>query len=165
MLLFPTLTQTKINTCQGVSCTTLVLILRRCLAVAQNAPLNVYRHLKYGNGDRMVPYLQISHDIYLHNFKNCRCLLEAPGVKERKLAGWGLSRGKTWKGSLNVTRKKNAPQMEANTAMLEDALTMKPFSSCCIWRRSRQPKWNGSRKTSKICILPGFHSPVMQKTL
>ena len=37
--------------------------------------------------------------------------------------------------------------MEANTAMLEDALTMKPFPSCCIWRRSRQPKWNGSRKT------------------
>ena len=35
--------------------------------------------------------------------------LEAPGVKERKLAGWGLSRGKTWKGSLNVTRKKKRP--------------------------------------------------------
>ena len=36
--------------------------------------------------------------------------LEAPGVKERKLAGWGLSRGKAWKGSLNVTeKKKRAP--------------------------------------------------------
>ena len=32
--------------------------------------------------------------------------LEAPGVKERNLAGWGLSRGKAWKGSLNVTREK-----------------------------------------------------------
>ena len=32
--------------------------------------------------------------------------LEAPGVKERKLAGWGLSRGKAWKGSLNVTKKR-----------------------------------------------------------
>ena len=31
--------------------------------------------------------------------------LEAQGVKERKLAGWGLSRGKAWKGSLNVTEK------------------------------------------------------------
>ena len=93
-----------------------------------------------------------------------RTKLEAPGVKERKLAGWGLSRGKAWKNSLNVT-KKNAPQMEANMAMLEDALTVKPLSSCCIGRRSRQPKWNGSRKTSKMCILPAFHSPVMQKTL
>ena len=35
--------------------------------------------------------------------------LEAPGVKERKLAGWGLSRGKAWKGSLNVTEKKKRP--------------------------------------------------------
>ena len=87
-----------------------------------------------------------------------------PGVKERKLAGWGLSRGKAWKGSLNVTEK-NAPQMEANTGIMEDAPTMKLVSSCCIWRRSRQPKWNGSWKTSKLCILPGFHSPVMQKTL
>ena len=90
--------------------------------------------------------------------------LEAQGVKERKLAGWGLSRGKAWKGSLNVTEK-NAPQMEANTGIMEDAPTMKLFSSCCIWRRSRQPKWNGSWKASKLCILPGFHSPVMQKTL
>ena len=90
--------------------------------------------------------------------------LEAQGVKERKLAGWGLSRGKAWKGSLNVTEK-NAPQMEANTGIMEDAPTMKLFSSCCIWRRSRQPKWNGSWKASKLCILPGFHIPVMQKTL
>ena len=53
--------------------------------------------------------------------------LEAPRVKERKLAGWGLSRGKAWKGSLNVTKKKkkNAPQMEANTAIMEDAPMMK----------------------------------------
>ena len=57
--------------------------------------------------------------------------LEAQGVKERKLAGWGLSRGKAWKGSLNVTEKK-APQMEANTGIMEDAPTMKLFSSCCI---------------------------------
>ena len=28
-----------------------------------------------------------------------------------------------WKGSLNVTSK-NVPQMEANTAIMEDALTM-----------------------------------------
>ena len=69
-----------------------------------------------------------------------RAKLQAPGVKERKLAGWRLSRGKAWKGSFNVTgrkkrkkkKKKHAPQMEANTAMLEDALTMRPFSSCCI---------------------------------
>ena len=68
----------------------------------------------------------------------------------------------TWR--LNVTEK-NAPQMEANTAIMEDAPAMKLFSSCCTWSRSRQPKWNGSCKTSKLCILPGFHSPVMQKTL
>ena len=114
----------------------------------------------------------------LHCFHYCfdrlffivfRCVLiavrlEAQGVKERKLAGWGLSRGKAWKGSLNVTEK-NAPQMEANTAIMEDAPAMKLFSSCCTWSRSRQPKWNGSCKTSKLCILPGFHSPVVQKTL
>ena len=63
--------------------------------------------------------------------ERCMCGLEAQGVKERKLAGWGLSRGKAWKGSLNVTEK-NAPQMEANTGIMEDAPTMKLFSSCCI---------------------------------
>ena len=36
-------------------------------------------------------------------------LLETPGVKERKLAGWRLSRGKAWKGSLNATEKKRPP--------------------------------------------------------
>ena len=54
-------------------------------------------------------------------------VLEAPGAKERKLAGWGLRRGKAWKGSLNVAgekKKKNAPQMEANTAITEDAPTV-----------------------------------------
>ena len=28
--------------------------------------------------------------------------------------------------------------------------------SCYIWRRSRQPKWDGSRKKQKLCVLPGF---------
>ena len=93
-------------------------------------------------------------------------LLEAFGVKERKLAGWGLSRGKAWKGSLNVT-KKNAPQMEANTAIImEDAPTMKLFFLHAVSEGDQgKPNGNGSRKTSKLCILPRFHSPVMQKTL
>ena len=43
--------------------------------------------------------------IYINHMYNLR----PPGVKERKLAGWGLSRGKAWKGSLNVTKKKRPP--------------------------------------------------------
>ena len=88
--------------------------------------------------------------------------LEAQGVKERKLAGWGLSRGKAWKGSLNVTEK-NAPQMEANTAIMEDAPAMKLFSSCCTWSRSRQPKWNGSCKNLKIVHFTWVSQPCNAK--
>ena len=44
------------------------------------------------------------------NSCNQKIILEAPGVKERKLAWWGLSRGKAWKGSLNVTKKKTPPK-------------------------------------------------------
>ena len=87
-----------------------------------------------------------------------------PGVKERKLAGWGLRRGKAWKGSLDVTEKNTPPKWKPTRPSWRTRPRWNFLSSCCIWRRSRQPKWNGSRKTSKLCMLPGFHSPVMQKT-
>ena len=97
---------------------------------------------------------------------NSKCAFHHLFMCHKNLRPQGGGRGKAWKGTLNVTQKKKAAQMEANTAIMADVPTMKRFFFMLYLKAINDqgnPNEMVTGKPQNCAFYLGFHGPVMQK--